>query len=81
MHRHLVFNDLAIYGEDVPTAVHFPEKDWRMGDEDLPPAMKMYTRVYRVPRFAHFDEEHIHQCADALPEGHGARRRGPGEGG
>ncbi|MEA3399769.1 MAG: DegT/DnrJ/EryC1/StrS family aminotransferase [Armatimonadota bacterium] len=65
LHRHPAFNDLAIYGEEVPTAVRFAEKDWRMGDEDLPTAMKMYTRVYRVPRFAYFDEEYIRQCADA----------------
>ena len=36
-----------------------------MSDEDLPTATKMYSRVYRVPRFSYFDAEYITQCADA----------------
>ncbi len=65
LHRHPVFNDLAVYGEDVPTCLRFADRDVRMLDDDLPTAMRMYSRVYSVPRFAYFDEEYIGRCADA----------------
>ncbi len=65
LHRHPVFNDLSVYGEDKPTSIRFAERDVRMSDEDLPTAVTMYSRVYRIPRFSYYDEEYITQCADA----------------
>ncbi len=65
LHRHPAFNDYAIYGEDVPTAVRFAQEDMRMGDDDLPQTMEMFRRVYNIPRFSFCDEEYITQCANA----------------
>jgi len=65
LHRHPVFNDLAVYGEDTPTSIRHADGDVRMSDADLPTATKMFSRVYGVPRFSYFDAEYITQCADA----------------
>lgn len=65
LHRHPVFNDLSVYGEETPTCLRYADRDLRMSDEDLPLATKMFSRVYSVPRFSYFDREYITQCADA----------------
>lgn len=65
LHRHPVFNDLCVYGEDLPTSIRHAEHDVRMSDADLPNAVRMYSRVYGIPRFSYFDAEYITQCADA----------------
>ncbi|MGI5819903.1 MAG: DegT/DnrJ/EryC1/StrS family aminotransferase [Armatimonadota bacterium] len=65
LHRHPVFNDLAVYGEAKPTCIRFADRDLRMADEDLPTATRMFSRVYSVPRFSYFDAEYITQCAEA----------------
>ena len=65
LHRHPVFNDLSVYGEDSPTCLRYADRDLRMSDEDLPTAARMFSRVYRLPRFSYFDQEYITQCADA----------------
>lgn len=65
LHRHPVFNDLAVYGEDTPTCVRSADRDLRTTDADLPVSIRMYSRVYGVPRFSYFDAEFITQCADA----------------
>ncbi|MFO8082304.1 MAG: DegT/DnrJ/EryC1/StrS family aminotransferase [Armatimonadota bacterium] len=65
LHRHPVFNDLSVYGEDTPTCIRHSERDVRMSDEDVPTAARMFSRVYRVPRFSYFDAEYITQCAEA----------------
>lgn len=65
LHRHPVFNDLSVYGEDTPTCIRFADRDVRQSDEDLPTAVKMFSRVYSIPRFSYFDAEYITQCAEA----------------
>jgi len=54
-----------VYGEDTPTCVRFADRDLRTADADLPVSIRMYSRVYGVPRFSYFDAEFITQCADA----------------
>lgn len=65
LHRHPVFNDLSLYGEETPTCIRFAERDVRTSDADVPTAVKMFSRVYGIPRFSYFDAEYITQCAEA----------------
>jgi dTDP-4-amino-4,6-dideoxygalactose transaminase len=65
LHRHPVFNELSVYGEDKPTCLRHADRDVRQSDEDVPNATKMFSRVYSIPRFSYFDAEYITQCAEA----------------
>ena len=66
LHTNVVFNQVDVFGDGLPTRIANSDRDLRQAESDLPVSLGIGNKVYFIPWFKHFEPDLIQEYADAF---------------